>query len=592
MPKLEIGVDVSGADILRTLFSRENILRTLRRIRRDDDTLVAHPLRRIVVLEYAEHLAEVLSRLVPSGRWSPTSAYVCLVRKRSGNFRELVFPGLIDSLVGRCVIDALEPYITADDEDRTFCGRMHANTRREPGDYERWFSVWQDYTSAIAKAARESGFAYVYDTDVSDFFPSVDRTKARQFLAERTRAHPPLLELLFFCLEAWLPRFSYAPMSGIPVENNDISRLVAHNYLKVVDRLFVSDPSCQYLRYVDDTVIFVKSEGDAEDAKRRHHLALRQVGLNPNAAKSQIVPVEEFEADRHRDFNLRITDAKALGDSVGFAVLAEEWYARDRTTTVNWDRVARHLYATARQKRFDHLRPHVIGDLVRTPEITEHALTYLRRFEVIQQELDGLLQFCRESLLGPEPEIHLARFMCEARFSFDASETVADFAVARIAAPDSRHGAGYAKALWLLVLHKHGKHRHRKQVGATLDKLEDEQFRLHFLYVFFACGELSDDLVDKLRHLSNPDIELTMRLCAGAKEGRLQHHGEILKRLKEARSIQARYLPLLRLMLQSEKHRDHNEQWLSKLLDPKGKAPLADQVVRRFLTEAYARLTA
>ena len=76
---------------------------------------------------------------------------------------------LIDSVVGRMAIDALEPFITCDDNNQTFCGRSHANTNRKPGDYEKWFSVWQDYTSAIAQAAESRGYAYVFDTDVSDF---------------------------------------------------------------------------------------------------------------------------------------------------------------------------------------------------------------------------------------------------------------------------------------------------------------------------------------------------------------------------------------------------------------------------------------
>jgi hypothetical protein len=99
----------------------------------------------------------------------------------------------------------------------------------------------------------------VFDTDIADFFPSIDRRRAREFLASRTSAHPTLLSLLFACLEAWLPRFDYSPMTGLPIENNDVSRLVAHAYLKQVDRLF-DEQDCIYLRYVDDTVVFASSE--------------------------------------------------------------------------------------------------------------------------------------------------------------------------------------------------------------------------------------------------------------------------------------------------------------------------------------------
>src|SRR5439155_17763495 len=115
--------------------------------------------------------------------------YMCFTGKRSGNYRELVFPSLIDSIVGRRAIDALEPSITVDDDGQAFCGRSHASSTRKPGDYENWFQTWMDYSSEIAKAAKGEGLAYVYDTDVADFFPSVERWRAKQLLAQRTRAH-------------------------------------------------------------------------------------------------------------------------------------------------------------------------------------------------------------------------------------------------------------------------------------------------------------------------------------------------------------------------------------------------------------------
>lgn len=103
-------------------------------------------------------------------------------------------------------------------------------------------------------AAQADGYAYVFDTDINDFFPSVNRTSAKAFLAARTKAHSSVLELLFYCLEAWLPRFAYAPMTGLPVETSDVSRLVAHNYLKNVDAIFKSEPDCIYLSTDSDQV--------------------------------------------------------------------------------------------------------------------------------------------------------------------------------------------------------------------------------------------------------------------------------------------------------------------------------------------------
>src|SRR6188768_2173003 len=242
--------DVSSPDILRELFTPEHGRRAIRRMRawQEVENEVTHPLRKIILLEYEDGLATGLAAAVAAGTWSPSPSYVVLVAKRSGTYRELAFPSLLDTIVGRQIIDALEPHITADDNNRVFFGRAHANADRERGDYENWFKVWLDFSAEVGSALEADGFTYVFDTDITQFFPSVDRERAKGALAQRTRAHQTLLELLFYCLEAWAPRIRYCAVPGLPIEPNDVSRLVAHNFIKGVDEHFVDDPSIKYLR--------------------------------------------------------------------------------------------------------------------------------------------------------------------------------------------------------------------------------------------------------------------------------------------------------------------------------------------------------
>lgn len=593
--------DVTKPTVLQEVFKSENVERAIRRMysSRDKDDLVTHPLRRVLLLEYRQNLAGMISHLAPIGKWSPSRAYVCLSEKRSGGYREMVFPCLIDSIVGRIAIDALEPYITRDDDNQTFCGRSHANTNREPGDYENWFKVWRDYTSAIAQAAQDRGYAYVFDTDVSDFFPSIERAKAKQFLAQRTGVHSVLIELLFYCLESWLPRVGYSALSGIPIENNDISRLVAHNYLKAVDSLFVHTSNQHYLRYVDDTVVFVRSKEEAEEVKRKHHLALREIGLSPNTSKTTILEVGKYQAGRHRDFNLKIDKIEKADDANAFSLLVDEWYAKDRKETTNWDQIAKRLYRTAQRKNYKEMRRHIFEDLEQTPSVTSNALLYLRTFEVSEDEMKALFSRWKDPQTNVDRKIEIVKFLCDARFSFDASKHLSDFAVWKIKRKDNHPGDSYPKALLLLLLYKHGKRENRDKITswASVENLEDEHVRLHFMYVFYCANELSPDLHRKLRHLSSSDIELTMRLCNEAKNGDLQNRKRVLdfclSKQDDSITIEARYLPLLRLIFGCKRYRAENECWLRRVLNPKAKtAQIKDQVIRKSLEDALKQIIA
>ena len=587
---------LGNPDVLRTIFCLASLRRALKRIAlRDKDDLISHPLKALLLTEYEDQIADQLVRSVPAGTWSPSGAYVSLTSKRSGAYRELVFPTLIDGIVGRCPIDAIEPLINADDDGKTFSGRSHFSNVREPGDYDDWFQVWQDFTAAIDKAARSDGFTYVFDTDVNDFFPSVDRTRAKAPIAARTGAHPSLLELLFYCLEAWLPRFSYAPMTGLPVEPNDVSRVVAHGYLKSVDAVFKRRQDCIYLRYVDDTVVFCKSFADASLIRRLHHLELRQLGLNPNAAKSQIMTVEEFQAGRQRDVNLRLAKARKARDVAGFVIAALDWFNLDPKTTASWDKVSKMIYSLARQMKTEALRPSAAKHARDFPNISQTGLRYLVAFDLTESELRSLLDMSAESL-DMETSIHLVGGVLDARVEPKWSGLILKTAFDALHRTDDRHGAGFLKGQWLLVVHKHGARRDRDQLKSFgVNFLDDPQWRLHYLYVSLAVGAVKIADAGTASSLANSDIQLALRSCGAAMSGRLSRRDTLLRRMIKLvngrQGIEGRHLPFLRLLLEEAGRRKENVRWLEATLGRKASNKIADPVVVDFLSRYYERLT-
>lgn len=583
-------LQLAAPDVLYRVFSKPRLRRSFKRIvQRGKDDLVTHPLKTPILVAFREQLCEELSELVPSGRWYPTASYLCLTYKRTGAFRERVFPTLIDGLVGRCLIDALEPAITEDDDGKTFSGRSHFSNDREPGDYDDWFKVWQDYTAAIDEAADQGGFSYVYDADINDFFPSIDRTRAIAMLAQRTGAHPSLLELLRYCLESWLPRFNYSPMTGIPVECNDVSRLVAHNYLKSVDAIFKGNPKCVYLRYVDDTVVFARNRPAAVRISRQHHLELRQLGLNPSAAKTEVMSVRKFQAARQREINMRLDHVKANQDIDGLQDIVNEWYRQERNTIEGWDKVTRKIYSFAGQLGAEILIERVMNDIQTTPAVAEPALRYLSRFDLGNEQVDGLAHIAQDKDLDLVVSLAIAHCCADARFSMECSQSIADMALQQVRSKDARLGSGYLQALWLLVVFKHGDGQQRNDALRDWQSSDDPQWRLHAILVALAEGRLNISEAASSCLLSDADLQLALRLCGTIQNGLLedtQMQGilkSVIRRIHGRYSIAARHLPLVKIIMDYFHDSNMLLQWVQNVRGRRAGSAIRDLVVMKHL---------
>src|SRR5262249_25183597 len=122
------------------------------------------------------------------------------------------------------------------------------------------------------------------------------------------------------------------------------------------------------------------------------------------------------------------------------------------------------------------LRAAVADDVRRYPTLAEHALGYLSRFDVSRSEAQQLLDVVKKAPLSPDVDVRLARFFADAIFSERMSEDIANIAILRITRESVDHGLGYAKGVWLLALHKHGKRDHRDTIArwATLERLADD----------------------------------------------------------------------------------------------------------------------
>jgi hypothetical protein len=167
-----------------------------------------------------------------------------------------------------------------------------------------------------------------------------------------------------------------------------------------------------------------------------------------------------------------------------------------------------------------------------------------------------------------------------------------------------RRGDGYARALLLLLVHKHGGRAEREAILAWASplRLADPWLRTMFTYVFTATQDLPPKLGAVLRLGGGDDQALLLRLCDDARSRRLHRLRAVLAACVDRDAdrhwvIRADQLPFLRIVAgaaaepdAAETWRSQTRAWLERALE-RERAP-RDRVVRDHLAQHLSRIKA
>jgi retron-type reverse transcriptase len=152
--------------------------------------------------------------------------------------------------------------------------------------------------------ARNSGRVWVLDTDIDDFFHSLDHHLLYRFLKE-TLADEPLLSLIKAWLNAGRPDPAWA--TGVSL-GAIISPLLSNIYLHYLDLVMTqtlprfgdSDramaspvPDWRYVRYADDFILLCRSQAQAELALDWVEATVATLQLQLEPAKTTITTFQE-----------------------------------------------------------------------------------------------------------------------------------------------------------------------------------------------------------------------------------------------------------------------------------------------------------
>jgi RNA-directed DNA polymerase len=226
----------------------------------------------------AARLLGELAGELREGRYRPLPARRVLIPKPgTAEQRPLSIPAVRDRIVQAAVKIVLEPVFEADFLPCSFGFR--------PGR-----SAHDALQVLIDECWR--GRRWVVETDVASCFSAIPHGKLMEAVEERI-CDQSVLRLLRVMLRAGVMEDGQVrrPVTGTP-QGGVVSPLMCNVYLHRLDREW-EDGDGVVVRYADDLVVMCWSRSQAERALERLSSLLAVLGLEPKAAKTRIVHLEE-----------------------------------------------------------------------------------------------------------------------------------------------------------------------------------------------------------------------------------------------------------------------------------------------------------
>ena len=164
-----------------------------------------------------------------------------------------------------------------------------------------WYDAWPEFDAAGAQAFREEGFTHLTKTDITAYFENIDL----QLLGSMLRGYLPgermIVGILMRILNSWTRRTP----AGIPIgrgipQGNNVSSFLGNIYLAPLDKLlvpFARRKGAVWFRYVDDIKVFTKTLEDAREAVFLINRGLRELHLNLQGGKTDILHGTKLERE-------------------------------------------------------------------------------------------------------------------------------------------------------------------------------------------------------------------------------------------------------------------------------------------------------
>jgi len=179
---------------------------------------------------------------------------------------------------------------------------LKSQTIRSISLFDAWYERWPAFEEDAKKKYQNEGYSYLTKTDIFSFFEHIDLNYLQNLIrAQLKTKEEKLLQLIFTILNSWTRVTSTGmPINrGIP-QGNEVSSFLGNLILIPLDHQL--DSFCKscggwWARYVDDVKVYTRTENDARKAVFVINQALRQMHLNLQGTKTEILTGKVLEEE-------------------------------------------------------------------------------------------------------------------------------------------------------------------------------------------------------------------------------------------------------------------------------------------------------
>lgn len=300
--------DPGKSGLMENVTSRDNLLTALKRVRKNKGSPGVDGM---TVQELGPYLRDNWSRLreeLLSGTYQPQAVRQKLIPKGNGKTRMLGIPTVVDRFIQQALLQALQPIY-----EPTFSNHSHGFRPKRS-------------THGALSEAREyvvTGREWVVDVDLSKFFDTVNHDILMGRLERRIKDGRILGTIRRYLTAGMMVEGIVQERDGGTPQGGPLSPLLANVLLDEVDQE-LERRGHAFVRYADDSRIFVRSKRAGERVMRILRKLYGRLKLVINEEKSAIAPYSERPFLGYSMFPARTT-------GVGLAP-AEKSIARIRTT--------------------------------------------------------------------------------------------------------------------------------------------------------------------------------------------------------------------------------------------------------------------